>query len=50
VEYLQEACEFMRPAVVFINEDCFIHHPESNELIRHIICQIPGRYLLSLCR
>ncbi|SPZ31414.1 Colanic acid capsular biosynthesis activation protein A [Raoultella planticola] len=41
-ECLKEACEFMRPAVVFINEDCFIHHPDSNQLIRHIINQHPG--------
>lgn len=42
VECLKEACEFMHPAVVFINEDCFIHHPDSNQLIRHIITQHPG--------
>ncbi|HBR6960757.1 TPA: transcriptional regulator RcsA, partial [Klebsiella aerogenes] len=23
---LKERCESLRPAVVFLNEDCFIHH------------------------
>ncbi len=38
---LKERCESLRPAVVFLNEDCFIHHEESNQLIRDIITTNP---------
>lgn len=39
---LKAMCEASRPAVVFINEDCFIHHEESNQLVRQIISQYPA--------
>ncbi|MEX0499300.1 Colanic acid capsular biosynthesis activation protein A [Raoultella terrigena] len=39
---LKESCESSRPAVVFLNEDCFIHREESNQLIRQIITDYPG--------
>ncbi|MBA7934590.1 transcriptional regulator RcsA [Klebsiella sp. RHBSTW-00215] len=39
---LKALCEACRPTVVFINEDCFIHQQESNQLIRQIINQNPG--------
>lgn len=39
---LKESCESSRPAVVFLNEDCFIHREESNQLIRQIIMDYPG--------
>lgn len=39
---LKALCETSRPTVVFINEDCFIHHEESNQLIRQIISQYPA--------
>ncbi|MGE0970006.1 transcriptional regulator RcsA [Klebsiella sp. WOUb02] len=39
---LKESCESSRPAVVFLNEDCFIHNEESNQLIRQIITDYPG--------
>ncbi|MDU2939943.1 MAG: transcriptional regulator RcsA [Enterobacteriaceae bacterium] len=38
---LAVACEESRPDVVFINEDCFIHDPESIRQIRQIINQHP---------
>ncbi|WJV40762.1 transcriptional regulator RcsA [Raoultella terrigena] len=39
---LKESCESSRPAVVFLNEDCFIHREDSNQLIRQIITDYPG--------
>ncbi|MEN0615542.1 transcriptional regulator RcsA [Klebsiella indica] len=39
---LQSGCESNRPTVVFINEDCFIHHKESNQLVRQIIKAHPA--------
>ncbi|ELY2668011.1 transcriptional regulator RcsA [Cronobacter sakazakii] len=42
VETLEEACQLRKPHVVFINEDCFIHDPESSQHIKHIINQHPG--------
>lgn len=39
---LKALCETSRPSVVFINEDCFIHHEDSNQLIRQIISQYPA--------
>ncbi len=48
---LQERCESLRPAVVFLNEDCFIHHEESNQLIRDIITTYPDTlFVIFLCR
>lgn len=34
---LQSACKMKTPAVVFINEDCFIHHSQHSQEIRQII-------------
>ncbi|EME2160529.1 transcriptional regulator RcsA [Cronobacter sakazakii] len=42
VETLEEACQLRKSHVVFINEDCFIHDPESSQHIKHIINQHPG--------
>lgn len=39
---LKESCESSRPEVVFLNEDCFIHREDSNQLIRQIITEYPG--------
>ncbi|MDU5452605.1 transcriptional regulator RcsA [Pseudescherichia vulneris] len=38
---LGSACEAWRPAVVFINEDCFIHDLEQSQHIKQIINQHP---------
>jgi len=38
---LGAACEAWRPAVVFINEDCFIHDREQSKHIKQIINQHP---------
>ncbi|SFR01017.1 MULTISPECIES: transcriptional regulator RcsA [unclassified Enterobacter] len=38
---LSTACAAFRPAVVFINEDCFIHDPELSLQIKQIINQHP---------
>ncbi|KNC09753.1 capsule biosynthesis protein CapA [Klebsiella sp. RIT-PI-d] len=38
---LEVACREGHPDVVFINEDCFIHDPESSQQIRQIINQHP---------
>lgn len=38
---LTERCELSRPSVVFLNEDCFIHDEQSNQLIRDIIIRYP---------
>lgn len=40
--HLKDICESDSPKVVFINEDCFIHHQQSNQLIRHIINHYPA--------
>ncbi|EMH4162210.1 transcriptional regulator RcsA [Pluralibacter gergoviae] len=34
---LQAACRLKTPAVVFINEDCFIHHAQHSQQIRQTI-------------
>ncbi|MEH3434786.1 hypothetical protein POV23_22730, partial [Klebsiella pneumoniae] len=39
---LQKHCTSCCPAVVFLNEDCFVHDDESNGIIRQIITQNPG--------
>lgn len=39
---LKTLCETSHPSVVFINEDCFIHYEESNQLVRQIISLYPG--------
>lgn len=41
ISELEEACGTLRPAVVFINEDCFIHESESSQHIKQIINQHP---------
>ncbi|MCW0346166.1 Transcriptional regulatory protein RcsA [Pantoea ananatis] len=41
IEQLQQRCEQFKPGVVFINEDCFIHEPDSSERIRSVINQHP---------
>lgn len=37
VSSLNGACRIKTPSVVFINEDCFIHHPQRSQQIRQII-------------
>ena len=41
VDGLAEICAVRRPAVVFINEDCFIHDVQSSLHIKQIINQHP---------
>ena len=39
---LQKHCTSCCPAVVVLNEDCFVHDDESNGIIRQIITQNPA--------
>lgn len=39
---LATLCDQTSPAVAFLNEDCFIHKAESNQLIRQVITEHPG--------
>ncbi|HGW1881103.1 TPA: transcriptional regulator RcsA [Klebsiella pneumoniae] len=39
---LLKHCTSCCPAVVFLNEDCFVHDDESNGIIRQIITQNPA--------
>ncbi|WP_075183533.1 transcriptional regulator RcsA [Pantoea sp. 1.19] len=41
IEQLQLKCHQIKPGVVFLNEDCFIHEPDASERIRHVIMQHP---------
>lgn len=41
IEQLQQKCEQLKPGVVFINEECFIHEADSSERIRSVIMQHP---------
>ncbi|XTZ39919.1 transcriptional regulator RcsA [Salmonella enterica] len=41
VEELETACITLQPSVVFINEDCFIHDPNSSQHIKQVINQHP---------
>ncbi|MBB1201409.1 transcriptional regulator RcsA [Enterobacteriaceae bacterium 89] len=41
ISELEEACGQLNPAVVFINEDCFIHDSQSSQHIKQIINQHP---------
>lgn len=41
IDQLHSKCLECSPAVVFINEECFIHQPGANERIRSIIMQNP---------
>ncbi|WP_275556174.1 transcriptional regulator RcsA [Mixta sp. Marseille-Q2659] len=41
IEQLQIKCQQLKPGVVFINEECFIHEADSSERIRNIILQHP---------
>lgn len=41
VDELGSACEALKPAVVFINEDCFIHDQELSLQIKQIINHYP---------
>ncbi|MCW9866002.1 transcriptional regulator RcsA [Escherichia coli] len=42
VDDLAIACDSLRPSVVFINEDCFIHDASNSQRIKHIINQHPN--------
>jgi len=42
VDELSLACVSQQPAVVFINEDCFIHDPANSQQIKQIINQHPS--------
>ena len=46
VEQLAQACQSQTTSVVFINEDCFIHDPDSSQRIKQIINQHPGTLFL----
>jgi LuxR family capsular biosynthesis transcriptional activator len=41
VDELAAACDELKPGVVFINEDCFIHDPANSQHIKQIINQHP---------
>ena len=41
VDGLAGECQRRQPHVVFINEDCFIHCPDSSEQIKQVITQHP---------
>lgn len=41
VDELELACATFQPSVVFINEDCFIHDPDSSQHIKQVINQHP---------
>ena len=41
VDELAAACDELKPGVVFINEDCFIHDPANSQHIKQIIIQHP---------
>lgn len=41
ISELEKACGALSPSVVFINEDCFIHEPQSSQHIKQIINQHP---------
>ncbi|MGJ7471119.1 transcriptional regulator RcsA [Kosakonia cowanii] len=41
VDELELACATFQPSVVFINEDCFIHDPNSSQHIKQVINQHP---------
>ena len=45
---LQKHCTSCCPAVVFLNEDCFVHDDESNGIIRQIITQNPATLFVVL--
>ena len=47
---LQKHCTSCCPAVVFLNEDCFVHDDESNGIIMNHLHETRRRCLLSLCR
>lgn len=38
---LQSKCSRVKPDVVFVNEECFIHEPDATERIKKIITQHP---------
>ena len=42
VDELAAACDELKPGVVFINEDCFIHDASNSQRIKHIINQHPN--------
>lgn len=46
VDELSVACQSQAPNVVFINEDCFIHDPQSSQRIKQIINQHPSTLFL----
>ncbi|QKJ87588.1 Transcriptional regulatory protein RcsA [Paramixta manurensis] len=41
IDQLQARCQQLKPGVVFINEECFIHEADASERIRSIILQHP---------
>ncbi|WP_168385993.1 transcriptional regulator RcsA [Erwinia amylovora] len=41
IAQLQNKCQQLKPGVVLINEDCFIHESDASERIRKIILQHP---------
>ncbi|NDL62644.1 transcriptional regulator RcsA [Acerihabitans arboris] len=38
---LQSKCSRVKPDVVFVNEECFIHEPDATERIKRVITQHP---------
>ncbi|NIF21765.1 transcriptional regulator RcsA [Candidatus Pantoea multigeneris] len=41
IEQLQQKCAQLKPGVVFISEECFIHESDSSDRIRQVIIQHP---------
>ncbi|TKI08317.1 transcriptional regulator RcsA [Martelella alba] len=41
ISQLQSKCDRIKPDVVFINEECFIHEPDAPERIKEVITRHP---------
>lgn len=46
VEELAQVCSTIRPHVVFINEDCFIHDTQCSQHIKQVINQHPSTFFI----
>ena len=41
IDQLHNKCQQIKPGIVFINEECFIHEPDASLRIRNILIQHP---------
>ncbi|KOC88742.1 transcriptional regulator RcsA [Winslowiella iniecta] len=41
IDQLHNKCQQVKPGIVFINEECFIHEPDASQRIRNILMQHP---------